>query len=380
MSDVSENLLLIGIGGGGVRYVSETISRASCKFRAVVFDSDAQAKAECGGADFHLLGGKRYLGCGAGGNPVKGKTAVQDDREDICTIVQGVRLAIVTTALGGGFGSGATPEILRTLRDQGITVLSIVTMPFSFEGEDRVATARKYYPLVEENSDAIVSVRMDDLYADVKEATIEEAGERAGERIAEMLSLLQLLLAKPGFISMGLERMLSIIAQSGGHCRMATSKAVGDKRATEAVESLLKSPLLKSGNQSEKPGIVLLSVMAGKDLRLAELSDISKAFREKLPVGSSVSFGTVLDEHFEGSIHLIGLFFDHVKRDAASNSGPISLLGEDTVRANKRVTKKDRLSFGGRKQERFSHVPRTMRNGENLDEPTYLRRGIPLDK
>ena len=93
--------------------------------------------------------------------------------------------------------------------------------------------------------------------------------------MADVLSLFWVLLARPGLISVGVERMLAIIAASGGRLRVGVASAEGEDRAVRAVDSLFASPMLGTESRIDGAGTVQLGVLAGNDLRLSELSAIS---------------------------------------------------------------------------------------------------------
>ena len=82
MSDIIENIILLGVGGGAARFVSETVRKADVGMRAVVFDGDRSTAELCApDVKFCLLGEGRLDGHGTGGQSIKGRAAVQDDAE-----------------------------------------------------------------------------------------------------------------------------------------------------------------------------------------------------------------------------------------------------------------------------------------------------------
>jgi cell division protein FtsZ len=289
-------------------------------------------------------------------------------------------MAVVVAALGGGGGTGATPVILSALRSRGVPTLCVVTLPFEFEGRERTATATRALPVLEETADALVSLRLDDLYRDGADAPISEAMVAAEERLGDAISLLWSIVLSPGYISLGPAFLASLLSQSSGRCRFAVASAEGDGRASEAVGLLCRSSMLGASPSLEGVQAVLLGVLAGGDLRLKELSDISGRLRSALPQSCSFNLSTVLDERYAGTVRLIALFFDSIRPDAPpAAEGIEEFKAPAPHKARRRGRGGDgRLAPGER--DRFQGTEGTFVDGENLDIPTYQRLRIRLDR
>lgn len=374
MSDIIENIILLGVGGGAARFVSETVRKADVGMRAVVFDGDRSTAELCApDVEFCLLGEGRLDGHGTGGQSIKGRAAVQDDAELVKAALNNVRLAVVVVSLGGGFGSGATPEILNILRECGVTIFCVATLPFEFEGPSRVQMARKHLALLEDSGGAFAAIKLDDLFADTKGLPIPEAYGAATDIMSDLLSIYWSLLVKPGFVTFNVEQMCSIISASVGRCRFAIASATGEGRASIATQELFKSPLLGAESKVEGAGTVILGVLASKDLRLVELTEISEVFQSHLSVNSTFLIGTVIDESFEGTVKLIAIFFDSVEEANLEVSSDPFISDEK----KQRRSKKDLLGTGTPRHTRS--VNATIYDGQDLDIPTYVRREIKLD-
>ena len=102
------SMILIGIGTAGAG-IARGVSRAfGGGMRFVLADTDAST-GESGGP-FTLLGGDRLSGRGTGGDIVAGRLAAESSIKMLDEHLDGVRLAVIVTALGGGTGGGATLE------------------------------------------------------------------------------------------------------------------------------------------------------------------------------------------------------------------------------------------------------------------------------
>ena len=136
----ASSMLLIGIGGAGCA-MARRINRAFGEgLRFLMIDTDAAGGQ--GEGEFLLIGGDRLSGRGAGGDIVAARLAAEDSITGLDHYLEGVRLAVIVTALGGGTGGGVTLETLKHLSERGIPSIVFATTPFTFEGEDRQRNAR----------------------------------------------------------------------------------------------------------------------------------------------------------------------------------------------------------------------------------------------
>ena len=387
MIEKQTNLMLIGVGGGGCHFASAAVRAFGGALPAIGFDTDALATRGIGNMRCMIIGAQRFDGHGTGGDSVKGRQAVRDDHEAIRAALAGVRLAVVVTALGGGVGNGATPELLQILHDLGAHILCFATLPFELEGRERCQAAERALPLIEEGSDALVVLPMDQLYAAVGVQTpLADAIRQAEETFGAGLTLLWRLILTPGFISLDPESILAMLTDTKGRCRFSVASATGASRATEAVAKLCCSPLLGPTPALQEAQAVMLGILAGGDLRLAELTEISQQLRAALAPACELRLGTVLDERYAGHIKLVAIFFDVLREKGAvpgAESEPDTLadvLGP--IPGERRTSRRARGKAAIRQtgQGRFKDVDATWLNGEDLDHPTYLRQGITLDR
>lgn len=387
-------LLLLGVGGGGCRLAAAVRAGYGGGLRAVGVDTDALSNrgAAAGGMTCLLLGGSRLAGHGTGGDAIQGRMAAQDDIENLTAHLDGVRTVVVTACLGAGTGGGATPEIVKRLHDMGVATVCFVTKPFGFEGDARVKAADRVLPMVEENADSMVVVPLDDLFGDAGGELLTEAIEKAERLLAGGVTLLWRLLTTPGFIHLDEARLHAMILK-GGNARFGFSSAAGEGRAAQAVAALRASRLLRSGEALAKANALMLGILAGPDLRLSEVGEVMQAVHGVCKRDCKVEMGTVLDPRFEGRLELVALAFE--SWTAALQPEPVKGVGGGAASAEPPVAEAfpiqpgsrkgrgrggSKLSFGATGRGKFQNVEPTLHKGEDLDVPTFVRRGITLER
>src|SRR5581483_10510543 len=134
---MNPKIKILGVGGSG----GNTISRIA-KFDVqgvdlIAVNTDAQALHTCRVSQKILIGKDLTRGLGAGMDWTLGKKAAEENQKEIDEVLRGADMVFITCGLGGGTGSGASPVIAHAAKSKGILTIAVVTMPFSFEGEQR---------------------------------------------------------------------------------------------------------------------------------------------------------------------------------------------------------------------------------------------------
>lgn len=385
MNSEDTSMVLIGVGGAGCRMAATALAHFGPGMRAVGFDSDALDARRIEGFRCSIIGASRLDGRGTGGDIVNGRLAVQDDAPRVREAFAGARTAVVVCGLGGGFGGGATPEILRLARESGLATLCFATMPFAFEGRERKASAERARALLEENSDALCAIPFDELYRDADpsgESSIIETCGRAASTLCDAISLFWRLTLTPGFVRFDPDDLGTLLRNGGGRFHFGVSEASGsDDRAEAAVKALVTARSMREGASLASSHAVVLGILGGTDLRLNELSIATNGVTAACPPGCPIRTGTVLDSRFDGTIRLVALAFENWRAESAPPADDSAAPEQSRGRKPRsRPAQRSKIGLGPVGRGRFRQTSPTMRDGENLDEPTYLRRGITLPR
>lgn len=359
-------ILLIGVGGAGCS-IAHGVNRAFGEsMRHVLCDTDAASSRE--NSRFILLGGDRLSGHGSGGDVSQARLAAEDSKHSLDEHLEGVRLAVVVTSLGGGTGGGASLEILKYLKHVGIPSIVFATLPFSFEGEDRSRRARNVTSMIEEEAGATIFTPLDALIDNTD--NMQDAMRRAVDTLATGVTFFWRLLQKPGYIRLDAERVKKIIA-GAGHGRFATVSVQGASRASDAIDALSRSQLLAANPGPIKS--ILLGILAGDDLRLSEVGAVAEGVRNAFGRHATFDVATVNDETtFSERMSIVLMLFESNKETTEDGSA-----GSTIHKRRKRELSP--LSQGPKGRGRFTNVEPTIYNGEDLDVPTFSRRNVILD-
>jgi cell division protein FtsZ len=132
---------VIGVGGSGKNALNHMINNKVNSVEFIAVNADVQDLHNCL-AEKKIHIGKNYTrGLGAGMDPEKGKRAAEETREEIQDSIAGADMVFITSGMGGGTGTGASPVVAKIAREQGILTIGVVTKPFFFEGRERMRLA-----------------------------------------------------------------------------------------------------------------------------------------------------------------------------------------------------------------------------------------------
>lgn len=283
---------IIGLGGAGsnVLHLMEKKELPGCSLYSVNLDIRL---LESSGAPHKIhLGSSVTHGLGSGGDPQVGAQAARESEASLVRALEGCSLAVMIAGLGGGTGSGAAPVIARLAKELGVFLVSVVTMPFDFEGPRRSEQARAALAELALYSDILVpfdNEKMADLVsADGSVLRAFDASNRLLMRAAEAVPMLH---GNPGLVRLGLDDLRTVMAGRNRSCLFGFGTARGGNKAVEAARQVMESPFLATAESLRGVSEVLVHVTGGE---LLGLDDIRKAMDEiarLLPGRMQVHFG-----------------------------------------------------------------------------------------
>lgn len=373
-------VIVIGVGGGGGNAVSRMYAQWPDGPDVTAVNTDAKALAACSAPTRVQIGRNLTNGLGAGGDPNVGKLAAEDDVDMLRELVSQADLVFLVTALGGGTGTGAAPLVARVAREEGALVLCFATLPFEFEGERRRRQAEDGLRALRMHADVVISMPNQRLLdsADGR-ASLADAFEKADAALGVGIRALWKLLAQTGIINLDFADLRHLIEHSGGTCAFGYGEATGAGKAAEAVNQILRSPLLDRGERLGKAGALLISIVGGPDLTLVEVKNVMSKLGAAAKPDARRVMGAAVDETWQNRLAVTVLAAENFEEEEAAAAAPEAepgLFSKQALGAGKPV--QEDLKFDPVDKGRFKGVDPTVYQGEDLDIPTYIRRRIPL--
>ena len=266
---------VFGVGGCGGNVVSH-ISRAGFPgVQLIVLNTDSQALAQCPLPHKFNLGLELNGGLGAGGDPERGRAAAQEDEARLRELCTGVDMVFICAGLGGGTGTGAGPVLARVAKECGALSLAFVTLPFDCEGPKRMKQARAGLEEFKAAADGVICLPNQKVFKLIDENTsVIETFATTNDLLAQGVRGIWQLVTRPGFINLDFADLCAVVRNRHSESSFASAEAAGPHRAKEVVEKLLANPLLDGGAALGEADALLVSLMGGPGLTMAEVSRV----------------------------------------------------------------------------------------------------------
>ncbi len=404
LTDRSIAIKLVGVGGAGSNAIDLIKMENLERLQLAVINTDLQALASSPVQDKVLIGGGVTRGLGAGGDPELGRKAADADREKIVAVVKGCDLVFLVAGMGGGTGGGAAPVVAEVATEQGALVIAFVTMPFSFEGGRRLKQAEEGLMALRQACDAVIPLSNDVLLQECGETTgVLEAFARGNAWISRGVKSIWSMLFRTGLINLDFATVRQVFQSRGGKTLFSFGSGEGPEAVGQAIESLKQCPLLHPTEFSRKADRLLVNIVGGTDLTLPMVNELMTAITGQYGRDSHVIMGSVIDEGMQQRLEVCVLGTTDLggRNPAPRRVSPASRsvvpfpardsgeksAGQPTPAAPAAADARMRPGSSGQDEFAFDevesrgHFDKTDRNlfeGQDLDVPTYLRKGIKI--
>jgi cell division protein FtsZ len=412
---------VIGVGGAGGNIVQRMHQEKFQPAGLSIFHTNQRMLSAWSVKDKHLLGDSRLHGVGAGGDPELAKAAAQEDLDLLEKECEGAGLVFVVTGLGGGTGTGVAPLLARSARECGALALALVSFPFDFEGARRQAQAMAGLQQLKTAADGVICLPHQKLCKLLDEkTTLFETFRVADGLVIQGIRGISHMLSRQGLINVDFSDLCAVLRGRHSESFFATAQAEGEGRVRQVLDQLFTSPLLDEGNALSEADSLLVSVMAGPDLSLSEVNRLMEQINRHCE-NAHLMMGAAVADAFAGKLEITLIASQRqpeaesapAEESAARESSPPSLGFEEVPRAKLKSPRKrfvapppattpentQRLLANGSvkvkrpvsrwrqgqlpleiiSKGRFDKSEPTIHQGEDLDVPTYIRRGIVLN-
>ena len=414
LTDRNVGIKLVGVGGGGSNAVDRLKMENLDRLQLAVINTDYKALGTSPVQDKVLIGTALMRGLSAGGDPELGRKAAEADADKIADIVRDTDLVFLVAGLGGGTGSGAAPVVAEIAAEAGAVVIAFVTLPFSFEGGRRRKQAEEALQALRAVCDAVIPLSNDVLLQEGTEQTsVLDAFSRADDWIGRGVKSIWAMLSRTGLINVDFTALRQVFQQRGGKTLFGLGVGEGENAAMAAFEDLKQCPLLHTPEFARKADRLLVNITGGADLSLTKVNELMTAITEEFGKEAHVVMGAAIDEGLQGKVEIcvIGTTDlgsrNFVRRSAApvkKTEKPAATATTQAADSNQIVkttvtgdgsrapmpagsatsakAKQEEFGFGGgaptENRGSFDKSDRNLFEGQDLDVPTYLRKGIKV--
>ena len=391
-------MTILGLGGAGCRIIRQvSLTPGAEKLRLLALDSDTASLEESGlPPENRIIAGMNLRsGRGCGGNEIIGRSAVGVERPRLGRILEGTDILLVIGGLGGGLCTGGLPVILGIARHMHITTMLMLSLPFAMEGygrrkqaDDRICS--DLLPL----ADCLIALPNDLLFSTLPpETPLAQALELADVEMARTAMALSSILFAGNIFSADISNF-SAMLKPNALCSLGVGVApAGEENAVEkAVEKMMLSPLLGGPAELQRADAVIFTVIGGPQLSLGEAKkalDLANKQLDKSP-GRIVLLGAGTAPEWQDFIQITALTVRYTDKTAVKAIAPVASVKSGAASRPASIQRKVAVASDA------SFVQQTLEldtidkgvmenttpdffNGEDLDIPTFKRRGIVVD-
>ncbi len=395
------SIKVFGVGTAGLKVIEPLIRSPdlSGDVAFVALNTDAQSLAASSALEKVHLERSLLRGLPTSREEVPERGRPEDEQfPKLKAACEGADVIFIVAGLGGGTGTRLSPALAQAAQAAGALVVGFVTLPFECEGSRRLHLAQRGLEQLKTAADGVICLPNQKVLRLIDENT----------SVLETFKLTNELLADG-----------AVLRARHTENLFAVAEAMGPARSREVVEKLLAHPMLDGGQVLGESDRVLVSLMGGPDLTMAEVNRVMEQINRHCE-HAQVLLGAAIDESFRDRLAVTLVAGrrepDRAEPENAPRSGPEELdaqllNGSATGRPGSRFVppppalppeqmqqllarqassrshprkrparfRQTQLPLEIVSKGRFDKSEPTIHKGEDLDVPTYVRRGVALN-
>jgi cell division protein FtsZ len=297
---VTPVIRVVGVGGAGVNAVNRMVEAEVEGVEFLAVNTDLQSLQQSAAHDTLHIGDAITRGLGSGSDPELGRRSAVEEHDRIKAMLRGSDMVFIAAGAGGGTGTGAAPVVAQISRELGALTVGIVTRPFQFEGSRRRDQAEAGIRALAAEVDTLIVVPNNRLLSVLdRNTSMVEAFRVADDVLRQGVQGVSDLVTLPGLINLDFADVRTIMSEAG-NALLGIGMGTGERRAIEAAEHAVASPLLETSMEGARS--ILLSITGGTNLSLWEVNEAAKAVAEAAHPDANIIFGAMLDEKLDDQV------------------------------------------------------------------------------
>ncbi len=303
------NIKVIGVGGGGGNAVNCMVDSGVSNIEYIAINTDAKALNKSKATTRIPIGAKLTKGRGAGNKPEIGQRSAEENRDEIEAHLKGADMIFITAGMGGGTGTGAAPVVAKIAKEMDILTVAVVTKPFLFEREQKMAQAEKGIAELRKYVDSLIVIPNEKLLDGKQQLTMKQSFSLSDDVLKTGVKSISDLIVEEGYINLDFADV-STIMRGAGYAHMAIGHGSGKDKAKEAANAVISSPLLETSISGAKR--LLINIAMSEDILSSDVDAATKMITDTAAEGVEFIFGTAFKEDMqdEMTITVIAAGFD----------------------------------------------------------------------
>lgn len=414
-----------GVGTAGVNVLEQLVSKG--------FPAAAAIALNAGPA---LSTAALKLQLPSNSAPAPLPSVINEEQADrLKTLCQETDFVLVVTGLGGKSGTRLAPTLARAARESGATVIGFALMPFECEGNLRTEAAELGLRELREAADLVVCLPNDRALAVVGDgASLLATFKASDELLATAVAGSWQALLSTSLMGLSFPELCGMARELSTEASFAAVETSGPTRVKDAIDRLFAHPMLAGTESLKEAAALSVFIVGGPGLPLTDVNGIMEGVRKECG-GAPVLMGAATRPGPDDRLLVALLVARHRGLVGADNALPVELEpGHLSPRASSKIpggnpdawvvkreeqprpgtrilppapemsqesmeqlrTRQTGTGARARKPSgpklrqttlpleiiskgRFDKSEPTIHKGEDLDVPTYIRRGVQLN-
>ncbi len=315
----SVKALILGIGGMGTNAVTSIFSKGISNIDFAIINVEENVNSNIPyGIKKVILRDMHDKPLSTEGKVEKGMTIAAMTQSAWRQIVDGYSLVIIVAGLGGGTGGGLGPYIASYLKKiRKSLVISIVTMPFSLEGKDKMGKAMKSLKNYRYSSNTTIVLENDTIFKMFRNQSFQKAMEIMNSGIIGSIveTIMDIVYEKSLHMNLDFETLKGMM-KNGGESTIIYGE--GERKNIENVISSMFNSRFSSFDPSNYRNAII-NIISDENFTVDDLETVSRyigdMFGDKIDV--RISLKTV--EGYREKIKITGLLIGHGNEESYMN-------------------------------------------------------------
>jgi len=242
------------------------------------------------------------------------RSAAEESESEIAALFDDdAKMVIIVAGLGGGTGTYAAPAVARIAREKEVALtVGIVTIPFQFEGTERIQMALAGIEEMRKHVDALFVINNEHLTEIDNDLNPSNAFLKTDEALTTVVSSLYCLITPiDPRVCMDFNDV-NYTLRKGGNAFIVSGFGSGERRVTKALENALESPLLKSCDVFSFKKILMI-IYSNPDSEtpllmkeVSEIQEFNESFDHEVDVIWALAHDSTLNDQIKVTILATG--------------------------------------------------------------------------
>jgi cell division protein FtsZ len=369
---------IIGLGGAGGFIVDQLQLTEEFLSDRVILDTDIQSLNRLSmGSNVYHLGQCITRGCSTGSDLSLGQEVCEAEEDNLRDLISDSDLLFLVVGLGGGTGTALSIKLAKIASQRNILTFIFGILPFSLEGSHRQQRALDAQKKLAQYGNTFIRLPNDLLLQEVDEnATVLEAFALTKHWIEKGIVTTLDMLFKPALIDLDFMTLKSTFASKSEKTLFGLGIGEGKKAVSKVLKSLKSCPLLHLPDSGMQAASLMVQITGGEALSMHAVNELLSNITEEFGSKQETLVGARIEpmlprEEIQvcilGSSQVFGKRVAFPKKRADEDSGDEPQL-------------QDEFDFAGIQDQRgyFERSKQFLEEGEDLDVPTFLRKGIKI--